>query len=1270
VLTLGVLCGAFALATAPECAASQFGIEGEGAGQFNSPSGIAFNQESADLYIADELNNRVEEFGAQGAFIRAWGFGVSDGESEKFQVCNAPGPCFAGIAGTAGGQLAIPSGVAVDNSAGLAHGSVYVEDPAYHRIERFGEDGELILTFGGEVNAEAGSSHPNLCLAGESCRAGSTGTGEGEFQTLGRNAIAVGPTGTVYVGDQERVQKFSAGGVPEGEIALPGAGAVELLAIDSSGELYVLSSALEGIRQYGGTGAEVGSPRDPGARALGPAITLGSSDELFVSDPETGHIFEYDASGTQLGSFAEDGSAQRGIALNNATNTLYVLHAGPARVILFPVPPQGPYILEASQSAGEVKPTCATLEAKINPEGASPTKYRFEYGTSEAYGEVTAETPLEGGEFEDQGTSATVCGLQPSTLYHFRAVAENELGQSAEGPDQSFTTLPPLSIDAQWSANVTDSSAKLFAALNPHGLPSEYRFEYGLSSAYEKSAPVPDAQAGEGEEDATFAVTIQELKPNTTYHYRVVAHNSLGPANGPDQTFTTQGPKALTLSDERAYEMVSAPNKHGVSLEGLTTSGGAIQAAADGGGLAYVANGPTDEEPAGNRSTDVSELLGKRTAPGAWSTEDVATPHQAPAGLFSGNPSEYRLFSSDLSRGAVEAAGATALSPQAGERTPYRREAGGTYTPLVYPGNVPAGTKFGGEEIAPEAFVSGVDFVTGTPDLSHVLLTSPASLVQGYESGGERSVYEWSEGALSAVSVLPSGAPASEEGGGNAGNSSFQVRGAIAEDGGRAFFETIAHQHLYVRDMRLGQTLRVDAPAAGVKESEGGATFQLANSGGSKVLFTSTRKLTRDATARPQEADLYECEIAVQAGKLACALKDLSVDQHPGESAEVQGVVLGAGEDGRYVYFIARGALEEGATSGSCPQGGEGQCVNLYGYDTVAESRRLVAVLSSEDFPDWRAGKGENLGEVTTRVSPDGQKLAFMSERSLTGFDNHDAHGGALDEEVYLYDYARNELRCASCESSGQRPAGVLDEEDPGPLVDRPRVWHGHWLAGSIPGWTHVTFSNALHDPRFLSNSGRLFFNSAVGLVPADGNGTQDVYEFEPESVGSCTESRGCVSLVSSGSSSEESALLDASESGDDIFFITAAQLSTADVDQAFDVYDAHVCSSAQPCAPPPVGQSPPCASSDACRAAPAAQPNLFGSPASETFSGAGNLTPPATTKARALTRAQKLAKALKACKQKPKRKRAACQRQARKRYGAHSAAHKSKKAKKGKGAR
>ena len=112
------------------------------------------------------------------------------------------------------------------------------------------------------------------------------------------------------------------------------------------------------------------------------------------------------------------------------------------------------------------------------------------------------------------------------------------------------------------------------------------------------------------------------------------------------------------------------------------------------------------------------------------------------------------------------------------------------------------------------------------------------------------------------------------------------------------------------------------------------------------------------------------------------------------------------------------------------------------------------------------------------------------------------------------------------------------------------------------------------------------------------------------------------------------------------MFFLTAAKLVSQDHDTSLDVYDARECTVQAPCVSSPV--SPPeCTTADACRAAPTPQPSIFGAPSSATFSGSGNPAPAsdaprtAKAKAKALTRAQKLAEALKACKkEKSKKKR------------------------------
>ncbi len=229
-----------------------------------------------------------------------------------------------------------------------------------------------------------------------------------------------------------------------------------------------------------------------------------------------------------------------------------------------------------------------------------------------------------------------------------------------------------------------------------------------------------------------------------------------------------------------------------------------------------------------------------------------------------------------------------------------------------------------------------------------------------------------------------------------------------------------------------------------------------------------------------------------------------------------------------------------------------------------------------------------------------------------------------------MYDANTLRLVCASCNPTGARPVGILDSGTGTGrlLVDPGTVWaeesdegafHDHWLAGNIPGWEERT---GFYQPRFLSDSGRLFFNSPDALVPQDTNGLEDVYEYEPSGTGDCSAGGltfserlgGCVSLISSGTSSSESAFYDASESGDDAFFITSAHLASADYDTAYDVYDAHVCSAVAPCVTTPI--SPPvCTTGDSCKAAPSPQPEIFGPTPSATFSGAGNVIEETRTK-------------------------------------------------------
>ena len=267
---------------------------------------------------------------------------------------------------------------------------------------------------------------------------------------------------------------------------------------------------------------------------------------------------------------------------------------------------------------------------------------------------------------------------------------------------------------------------------------------------------------------------------------------------------------------------------------------------------------------------------------------------------------------------------------------------------------------------------------------------------------------------------------------------------------------------------------------------------------------------------------------------------------------------------------------------------------------------------------------------------------------------------------MFRYSAPDASLLCASCNPSGARPHGVLDRQEAGEgtglLVDRAQEWVGQYLAGNIPTSNPDDEFVTQHQPRYLLESGRLFFNSSSDLVPAAKSGKNSVYEFEANGEGTCTSPNGCIALISSGESAHEQAFLDASETGDSAFILSATPLISRDTDESFDVYDARVCSAQSPCldqsvAPPPV----PCTTLETCRPLPSSGVT-FGTPPTTSTGASGNVTAtssvlPSTSnkpnsRPKPPTRAQKLAKALKACHKLGKRKRAQCEAQARKKYG------------------
>ncbi|HEY3829156.1 MAG TPA: hypothetical protein VGL57_08175 [Solirubrobacteraceae bacterium] len=1235
--TLIVLCGALGapllLGAAPALAQREHVF----AGSFGSatstqanpeplsnPGWPAVEESTGVVYVADRGHGRVEMFESSGKYL-----GQFDGSA-------SPTGAF---------QWEERAGlIAVDNSANVldpSKGDVYVVDYGHRVVDKFSATGAYI----GDVTSAsfAGSSEIN----------GVAVDSEGElwvqigtvFPTILRFSDALANEYQSSVQPKVRAE----GGSSADEISVGKTG----IALDTEDNFYLgithdIFEAVTYVTKFSATGEELDERLDsesPSGVAVDP-----SSNDVYVDHGTS--IAAYQPSGSPVESFgSEELQASEGVAVDAATGTVYAANASTQEIDVFTA------FVVPDASTGSVSSfaeTAVTVTGTVDPDGLPIAACEFEYGTSTEYGQTAPCSPTPGSGSSPVAVSAELKGLEPLTRYHFRLKASNANG-SNQGLDRVFTTPEPVAISDESVSDISANGALFNAQVDPGGAATTYHFEYGTSVSYGESVPVPAGELGGGTSAESVSVRVQGLLAETTYHARLVASNVLGTVRGPDETFTTQtSGGTFMLPDGRQWEMASPSNKEGALIQpigGGPDFGGLIQASAEGNGIGYYATAPVGSGVRGNSDPlSVTEVLSMRHA-GGWSSEDVTPPNQKALSKLVGL--EYRYFSSDLSHAIVEPLSDFPLLPNLPGRTPYLRDDNSE-------GYVSLAAHRGEPESEENEITTRV--VGATPDLSHVLLGSPYALTENavqksLPSGPVGNLYEWSEGKLQLINLV------SEFG--RLGNQNGQnTRNAVSSDGSRVFFSTITEPEsgpLYMRDTATAQTVQVDAPAPGVKVPPAEKSeFQIASADGSEVFFTDQEPLTLDSKLEPVEtntngpSDLYVYD-TVTGG-----LTDLSIDQNAGEAANVQSEVVGASEDGSVVYFVATGKLASGAQSGMD---------NLYVESKTGSAwspARLVAVLSSEEAGDW---SGRDAGEkqyLTSRVSSSGRYLAFMSARSLTGYDNHDASSGEPDQEVFLYDATTGKLRCVSCNPTGARPNGVFDEgATPGHqlVADADGIWQGHWLAGNIPGWTLVEERLSLgvgYQSRVLADDGRMFFDSSDGLVSQDTNDAEDVYEYEPQGIGSCTSAGGCVSLISSGTSAEGSAFLDASGKGpgggeaEDVFFLTAARLVSGDVDSSYDVYDAHVCSTAVPCMSAPVSP-PPCTTSDGCKAAPSPQPAIFGPPPSATFSGAGNVAQPVSGQGsshRKLTRAQKRAAALKACTKQPKRKRATCDLRARKRYG------------------
>jgi hypothetical protein len=159
---------------------------------------------------------------------------------------------------------------------------------------------------------------------------------------------------------------------------------------------------------------------------------------------------------------------------------------------------------------------------------------RFQYGITTSYGSTTANQTKTGN--TAQNVAANISGLTTGTTYHFRIVATNSAG-TRFGSDRTFTTTGPPVVTTNPATNVASHSATLNGSVNPKGLSTTVRFQYGTTTSYGSTTA---NQTKTGNTAQNVAANISGLTTGTTYHFRIVATNSAGTRFGSDRTFTTQ----------------------------------------------------------------------------------------------------------------------------------------------------------------------------------------------------------------------------------------------------------------------------------------------------------------------------------------------------------------------------------------------------------------------------------------------------------------------------------------------------------------------------------------------------------------------------------------------------------------------------------------------------------------------------------------------------------------------------------------------------------
>ncbi|MGC1851626.1 MAG: hypothetical protein WA687_04215 [Solirubrobacterales bacterium] len=457
-------------------------------------------------------------------------------------------------------QCIVPRGVAANSE----NGRVFVADSGRGRIVELNARGEFIKAWGWDV-VQGGSESFEICVpnSGDVCKAGSTGSGSGQFGSFGSpQGVAVDSMGNIYVVDQglpsnRRVQKFS----PTGQfLRMWGKG----VNTGTSGNPNICTNAGPPTDICGAGGSGTGNGEFSWSEEFAASFIAmdragtptDADDTVYVGD--VGRIQEFDTSGNFLGQIALPGEIVTGLATDSAGN-LYVLFRNKpdVRKLDSSGAPEDP----------ETFPVANPTAVAVDVAGGV---YAFSTGKIVKFDEEGDEVESFGqGEFNaSTGLATNICpGSEvPGNLYVTNASTPTAFVR-AYGTDPlgcfKAVTLP--------ADPIAETSTTLNGSVNPKGeTVEECFFRWGETTVYGQTAScVPDAGAiGTGSSPVPVHADLTGLQRGTIYHFRLIARVGGEAEPGSDEVFKTLGPPVI--SDEH---VVSATDTE-ATLRGLANPEG------------------------------------------------------------------------------------------------------------------------------------------------------------------------------------------------------------------------------------------------------------------------------------------------------------------------------------------------------------------------------------------------------------------------------------------------------------------------------------------------------------------------------------------------------------------------------------------------------------------------------------------------------------------------------------------------------------------------